>query len=170
MRKKLGERLRGVWNTGKRYGFCIFWMLALQIISCLAVWGILLLFGRDFQLEWLVYTAGFLLPFLWGVMGCCLPKQFRLLGWRQNLIFWLLFTAAPAGLSWWADQGGPDWLWMACTPQLMARLAWFNPLFDSPQSAFVLNTLQPLSAAGTHLLLMAGFLLGLWFSRKRKKN
>lgn len=169
MRKKLGEHLRQMWDTGKRYGFCIFWMLALQVMSCLACWGILLLFGRDFELEWLVYTAGFLLPFLWGAAGYLLPRRFRIPGRWQNLVFWLLFLAAPAALSWWADWGGPEAMWLACTPQLMARLAWFSPLFDGPQSAFVLNTLRPLSAAGTHLLLMTGFLLGLWFGRKRKK-
>lgn len=156
-------------NRAKKYLFCAFWIAALQFLSCLTCWGVLLLFGRDFELEWLVYMLGFLLPFLWGASGCFFPSQFRLLGWRQNLLFWLPFLALPAALCWWADRGGPDWLWMVCTPQLMARLAWFNPLFSNPQSAFVLNTLQPLAAAGTHLLLMTGFLLGLWVSRKRKR-
>ena len=159
MRKKLDGRLDGARDAGKRYGFCVLWMLALQFASCLACWGVLLLFGRDFELEWLVYTLGLLLPFLWGVAG-----YHR---W-QSLIFWLLFLALPAALCWWAGQGGPDGLQLLCAPQLMARLAWFSPLFDGPASALVLNTLQPLAAAGMHLLLMAGFLLGMWFGRKRK--
>ena len=168
MRKKFDGRLDGARDAGKRYGFCVLWMLALQFASCLACWGVLLLFGRDFELEWLVYTLGLLLPLLWGVAGYHFPHRFRIPGRWQSLIFWLVFLALPAALCWWAGQGGPDGLHLLCAPQLMARLAWFSPLFDGPASALVLNTLQPLAAAGMHLLLMAGFLLGMWFGRKRK--
>lgn len=160
---------KGVLSPVKNYAFGGFWVLALQFISCLACWGVLLLFGRDYELEWLVYSVGLLLPFLWGVTGYFFPRRFRISGRWRNMVFWLLFLALPAALCWLADLGGPDWLRLACTPQLMARLAWFSPLFDGPQSALVLDTLQPLAAAGTHLLLMAGFLLGLWFGRRRKK-
>ena len=60
MRTKLDGRLDGARDAGKRYGFCVLWMLALQFASCLACWGVLLLFGRDFELEWLVYKWTFI--------------------------------------------------------------------------------------------------------------
>lgn len=162
------EGLRAVRNAAKKYVFCIFWMLMLQFLSCLACWGVLLLFGRDYTWEWLVYTVGLLFPFLWGVAGYWLPNRFRISGRWQKWIFWLLIFALPAALSWWADRSGWESLWMICTPQLMGRLSWFYSVFKDPTSAFVLNTLQPLSAAGMHLLLMTGFFIGFHIGWKKK--
>ncbi|MCI9157098.1 MAG: hypothetical protein HFF44_09220 [Lawsonibacter sp.] len=167
MREKIWRGVLGAADVVRRYGFCLVWLLALQFVSCLLCWGELSLFGRDFELEWLVYGIGLLLPLVWGLAGYCVPARFRPRGRWQNVAFWLACTAPAAALSFWADRGGPEWLWMAFSPQLMGRLAWFFPVFNGPQSAHVLNTVRPLTTAAVHLLMMMGFLLGLYLGRKK---
>ncbi len=157
-------------DSWKRFGFSSLWLLALQCFSCLICYGVLSLFGRNYEWEWLVYGVSIALPFLWIIGGYWLLIDYRPRGWRQHAPVLILWTFLPAALCWWADQGGPDILLITLCPQLMARLAWFFPLFDGPQSAYVLNTLHPLAAAGTHGLLMAGFALGLHTGRRRKRK
>ena len=151
----------------KRLAISTLWLAAVQTLSCLVCFVVInYIYGRNFQFEWLVYALGLALPLLWGIGGRLLPIKFRpKRGW-QTWIFLLMWTVLPAALCAWADRGGPDILRMAFLPQLMARLAWFYPLFDGPQSAYVLYTLQPLAAAGIHVLMMAGFAIGLCIRRK----
>lgn len=134
-------------------------------MTCFAV--VNYVFGRDFRFEWLIYGLGILLPILWGLGGYWL--KYRPQGCWQAMFFLALWTVLPAALCVWADRGGPNILRMVFYPQLMARLAWVYPLFDGPQSAYVLDTLRPLAAAGTHVLMMAGFAAGLWL-KGRKQN
>ena len=171
MKRNLTERTAGMRGWLIRFGFSSLWLAAVQVLSWLACFAVVnFLFGRNHQFEWLVYGLSALLPFLWGAGGYLLLVQYRPKGRGQNAVFLILWTVLPAILCWWADRGGPDILWLTLYPQLMARLAWFYPLFDAPQSAHVLNTLRPLAAAGTHILMMAGFSAGLWARRKRQKD
>ena len=108
--------------------------------------------------------------FLWGLGGYWCPEKFRPENRRQAGLFLLVWTLLPAALCVWANQGGLEVLRIALFPQLMARLAWFYSLYDGPQSAHVLDTLRPLAAAGTHVLMMAGFAAGLWIRGKTQQK
>ena len=153
----------------KRLGFSTLWLAAMQILSCLTCFAVVnYLFGRDFRIEWMIYGLGILLPFLWGLGGYWL--KCRPLGRRQTGCFLIVWTVLPAALCVWAVRGGPNILRMVLYPQLLARLAWFYPLFDGPKSAYVLFTLRPLAAAGTHVLMMAGFAAGLWLRGGKQKE
>ena len=144
----------------KRLGLSTLWLAAVQTLSCLICFVVVnYVFGRDFRFEWMIYGLGILFPILWGLGGYRL--KYCPLGRWQTALFLILWTALPAALCVWADRGGSDILWIVLYPQLMARLAWFYPLFDGPQSSHVLDTLRPLAAAGTHVLLMVGFAAGL---------
>ncbi len=152
----------------KRLGLSTLWLAAVQTLSYLICFVVLhYVFGRDFRFEWMIYGISILLPFLWVLGGYWI--KCRPLGRWETTFFLILWTALPAALCVWADRGGPNILWMVLYPQMMARIAWFYPLFDGPQSAYVLDTLRPLAAAGTHVLMMAGFAAGLWL-RGRKQN
>lgn len=156
-------------DTLKRWGFSSLWLAAMQTLSWLACFvAVNYLFGRNYRFEWLVYGLSVLLPFLWGLGGYWL--WYRPRGRGQTAAFLLLWTVLPAVLCWQADRGGADLLWLIFYPQLLARAAWFYSLFDGPQSAFVLNTLQPLAAAGTHILMMAGFAIGMRIKGKKRKK
>lgn len=171
MREKMLGQAGLMFDVVKRFCFCTLWLAAAQVLSCLVCfWVVQLLFSRDYQLEWMVYALGMALPVLWGVGGHCLPAKFQIKGRWLTAFFLLLWTALPAVLCVWADLGGPDILWLTLYPQLMARLAWFRPLFEGAQHAYVLNNLQPLAAAGTHVLMMAGFAVGLWAKKRQKKK
>lgn len=170
MKEKVPERAGYGMDALKRLAFSSLWLAAMQTLSCLVCFVVInYVFGRNFQFEWLVYTLGLALPLLWGIGGRTLPAKFRPQKDWQTWIFLLVWTALPAFLCCWADLGGPDILWITFYPQMMARLTWFYPLFDGPQSAYVLNTLRPLAAAGTHVLMMAGFTAGLWLRRRQKE-
>lgn len=171
MRQKIKEQALRLWDTVKRLGFSSLWLSAVQTLSCLACFTVVNgLFRLDFQWEWLVYALGLALPVLWGVGGRTLPAKFRPSHGWEIWGFLLLWTALPGVLCCWADLGGPDILWVTLYPQLLSRMAWFYPLFDGPQPAHVINNLRPMSAAGTHVLMMAGFALGLWLAGRRKKR
>ena len=152
----------------KRLGVSTLWLAAMQALSWLTCFVVVnYAFGRDFRFEWMIYGLGILLPFLWGLGGYWL--KCRPLGRWQTGCFLIVWTVLPAALCIWGDSGGPSVLWLILYPQMMARLAWFYPLFDGPKSAYVLFTLRPLAAAGTHVLMMTGFAAGLWL-RGRKLN
>lgn len=152
----------------KRLGVSTLWLAVVQALSWLTCFVVVnYAFGRDFRFEWMIYGLGILLPFLWGLGGYWL--KCRPSGRWQTALFLILWTALPAALCIWGDSGGPSVLWLILYPQMMARLAWFYPLFDGPKSAYVLFTLRPLAAAGTHVLMMTGFAAGLWL-RGRKLN
>ncbi len=170
MRETVLAQAKQAFDVLKRVCFCSLWLTAEQVLSCLLCFGaVQLLFSKNYALEWMVYALGMALPVLWGVGGRCLPTKFQVKGRWQTAIFLLLWTCLPAVLCVWADLGGPDILWLTLYPQLMARLAWFRPLFEGAQPAYVHNNLQPLAAAGTHVLMMAGFAVGLWAKRRKKK-
>ncbi|NBI67989.1 hypothetical protein D1646_14500 [Pseudoflavonifractor sp. 60] len=170
MREKILERAFQGWGLLKRFGISSLWLAAVQTLSCLACAVVVNgLFSRDFQWEWLVYVLGLAMPVLWGIGGRALPDKFRPRGSWEIWSFLLLWTFLPGILCCWADLGGADILWVVLYPQMMARMAWFYPLFDGPQPAHVLNNLQPLAAAGTHVLMMAGFSIGMCARRKKKK-
>jgi hypothetical protein len=152
----------------KRLGVSTLWLAAVQALSWLTCFVVVnYVFGRDFRFEWAIYGLGILLPFLWGLGGYWL--KYRPLGRWQTGCFLIVWTVLLAALCVWGDSGGPSVLWLILYPQMMARLAWFYPLFDGPKSAYVLFTLRPLAAAGTHVLMMTGFAAGLWL-RGRKLN
>ena len=153
----------------KRLGISTLWLAAVQTLSCLTCFVVVnYVFGRDFRIEWMIYGLGILLPFLWGLGGYRL--KCRPLGRRQTGCFLIVWTVLPAALCVWAVRGGPNILRMVLYPQLLARPAWFYPLFDGPKSAYVLFTLRPLAAAGTHVLMMAGFAAGLWLRGGKQKE
>ena len=153
----------------KRLGVSTLWLAAVQTLSCLTCFVVVnYVFGRDFRIEWMIYGLSILLPFLWGLGGYRL--KCRPLGRRQTGCFLIVWTVLPAALCVWGDSGGPSVLWLILYPQMMARLAWFYPLFDGPKSAYVLFTLRPLAAAETHVLLMAGFAAGLWLRGRKQKE
>ena len=155
----------------KRLGISTLWLAAVQTLSCLTCFVVVnYVFGRDFRIEWMIYGLGILLPFLWGLGGYWCPEKFLPGNRQQTGLFLLVWTLLPAALCVWAAQGGPVVLRVALFPQLMARLAWFYPLFDGPKSAYVLDTLRPLAAAGTHVLMMAGFAAGLWLRGGKQKE
>ena len=136
----------------KRLGISTLWLAAVQTLSCLTCFVVVnYVFGRDFRIEWMIYGLG-------------------ILGRRQTGCFLIVWTVLPAALCVWAVRGGPNILRMVLYPQLLARLAWFYPLFDGPKSAYVLDTLRPLAAAGTHVLMMAGFAAGLWLRGGKQKE
>ena len=153
----------------KRLGISTLWLAAMQALSWLTCFVVVnYVFGRDFRFEWMIYGLSILLPFLWGLGGYRL--KCRPLGRRQTGCFLIVWTVLPAALCVWAGRGGSNVLRMVLYPQLLARLAWFYPLFDGPKSAYVLFTLRPLAAAGTHVLLMAGFAAGLWLRGGKQKE
>ena len=153
----------------KRLGVSTLWLAAMQALSCLACFVVVsYVFGRDFRIEWMIYGLGILLPFLWELGGYWL--KCRPSGRWQTGCFLIVWTVLPAALCVWVGRGGPNILRMVLYPQLLARLAWFYPLFDGPKSAYVLFTLRPLAAAGTHVLMMAGFAAGLWLKGGKQKE
>lgn len=161
----------GCGGVVKRLGLSTLWLVAVQTLSCLTDFAVVICaFGRDFSFEWMFYGLGILFPFLWGMGGYWCPEKFLPENRRQAGLFLLVWTLLPATLCLWVSQGGPEVLRIALFPQLMARLAWFYPLYDGPQSAHVLYTLRPLAAAGTHVLMMAGFAAGLWIREKTQQK
>lgn len=170
MNRKFLERAAPAVCALERFGFCALWLLAVQFFSCVASFGVLRLYHGNEGWKWMVYVVCILLPLLWGLGGYWLPGKYCPRGRRQMLAFLVLWTVFPGALCWWSGQGGPDILWIILYPQQMARIAWFFPLFRTPETAFVLDTLQPLAAAGTHGLMMAGFAAGLSLSRNRKEG
>lgn len=168
MKKNIAEQVRRAVAVWQRVGFCSLWLMAIQVLSCLAYFIVLSLYGKDLRWEWLVYVMGLLLPFLWGLGGYWLLPKFRLHNLKYNFLFITIWTVFPAALCWWAEQGGPDILWITLYPQLMACVAWFRSLFsDVSLSA---NTIQPVAAGGTHILMMAGFSIGLYMGQNRKQK
>ena len=160
-------RTRGI---VKRLWLSTLWLATVQTLSCLASFAVLICAFGDFSFEWMLYGLGILFPFLWGMGGYWCPEKFLPGDRQQTGLFLLVWTLLPAALCVWAGRGGPEGLWGALFPQLMARLAWFYSLYDGPQSARVLDTFRPLAAAGTHVLMMAGFAAGLWIREKTQQK
>lgn len=160
-------RTRGI---VKQLWLSTLWLATVQTLSCLANFAVLICAFGAFSFEWMIYGLGILFPLLWGMGGYWCPEKFLPGNRRQTGLFLLVWTLLPAALCVWAGRGGPEILRGALFPQLMARLAWFYSLYDGPQSARVLDTLRPLAAAGTHVLMMTGFAAGLWIREKTRQK
>lgn len=170
MKRTFTEGTAGTQEIVKRLGLSTLWLATVQTLSCLANFAVLICAFGDFSFEWMIYGLGILFPFLWGMGGYWCPEKFLPGDRQQTGLFLLVWTLLPAALCIWAGRGGPEVLRGALFPQLMARLAWFYSLYDGPQSAHVLDTLRPLAAAGTHVLMMAGFAAGLWIREKTQQK
>lgn len=171
MKRTFTEGTAGTRGIVKRLELSTLWLAVVQVLSCLASFAALICaFGKDFSFELMIYGLGILFPLLWGLGGYWCPEKFLPGNRQQTGLFLFVWTLLPAALCVWAAQGGPEVLRFALCPQLMARLAWFYSLYDGPQSAYVLDTLRPLAAAETHVLMMAGFAAGLWIRGKTQQK